>query len=159
MQSKLLFRSVVIGGLIGSFFAVQAYAGDDDYSGQIHRHWMERHATLFDAHLAGLKAALKLNSDQEKTWTTFESAVRTIDERREDRFRETRERGSSDERPSPIDRLQALSARLERRSSELKAIASAASPMYASLDDNQKQDFTLLFSEVFRNKRKAYHRS
>src|SRR5580692_6021465 len=40
------------------------------------QHWAADHAALLDAKLAGLKAGLKLTSDQDKLWPPFETAVR-----------------------------------------------------------------------------------
>jgi zinc resistance-associated protein len=158
MKIKLLLRGVLIGGF-ASVLALQAYAGSDDSSGQRPHGWMEQRTALFEAHLEGLKAVLKLSGDQEKNWPAFEGAVRTIDEQRREQFREGKERTPANEVSSPIDRLQAISEKLERRSSEMKALAAAASPLYASLNDSQRQDFALLFSEIFRKRGHGRHRS
>jgi len=40
------------------------------------QHWAADHEAMLDAKLAGLKAGLKLTSDQEKLWAPFEAAVR-----------------------------------------------------------------------------------
>jgi hypothetical protein len=40
------------------------------------QHWAEDHGALLDAGLAGLRAGLKLTSDQDKLWPPFEAAVR-----------------------------------------------------------------------------------
>ncbi len=40
------------------------------------QHWAADRAAMLDAELAGLKAGLKLNPDQEKLWPSFEAAIR-----------------------------------------------------------------------------------
>ena len=67
---KLVFASAVIGGLIGSTFAPDAFAASGAYPAlpsavEIQR-MQERQSVLLDAHLAGMKAGLKLNEEQAK---------------------------------------------------------------------------------------------
>ena len=54
---------------------------------------------------------------------------------------ETRERG---EHMSPIDHLDAMADRLSKAAANVKTIADAAKPLYASLDEGQKHDFGTL---------------
>jgi zinc resistance-associated protein len=46
---------------------------------------------------------------------------------------------------SPIDRLARASERLNARAADLQKLASAAKPLYDSLDDSQKRRFAVLF--------------
>ena len=46
---------------------------------------------------------------------------------------------------SPVDRLARVSERLSARAADLQKLASAAKPLYDSLDDGQKRRFALLF--------------
>ncbi|WP_158817659.1 Spy/CpxP family protein refolding chaperone [Methylocapsa sp. S129] len=108
---------------------------------------------MLDARLAGFKAGLKLNADQEKSWTPFETAVRDAAKARAERFREMRKQQDADEQPSPIDRMRMRSDRLAKGSVDLKALADAATPLYVSLDDGQKRDFGLLFREFLHHGR------
>jgi hypothetical protein len=122
------------------------------------QHWAADHEALLDAGLAGLKAGLKLNSDQDKLWPPFEAAVRDaanlhMDEMKSmmDRMRKMREmiaQGAPEEAVSPVDRLEALAQRLSARAAAIKAVADAATPLYASLDDSQKRRFALLGREL-----------
>jgi hypothetical protein len=120
---------------------------------QIHAGRGEMRAALLDAHLEGMKAGLKLTPDQEKAWAPFESALRGVARDRADQMRAARAQwdGDDDARPSLIDRLRLLSDRLARRSAEMKTIADAAAPLYASLDDGQKRVFGVLFRELARH--------
>ncbi len=45
------------------------------------------------------------------------------------------------ERASPIEHLNAMSEHLAKASTELKQVADAAAPLYAALDEAQKQTF------------------
>ena len=101
----------------------------------------EIRAALFEARVAGMKAALKLTPEQEKAWAPFETAVRTARQAHMDAMKEMRDRFKQGERPSPIERLTAISDHLAKASAELKQVADAAAPLYASLDDTQKQEF------------------
>ena len=72
----------------------------------------ERHALMLDAHLAAMKAGLKLTDEQAKNWPAFETAIREAEKARADRWRQARERMASGERPSPIERMTIMSEHL-----------------------------------------------
>jgi LTXXQ motif family protein len=152
-MKKLILACFAIA-LAASPLAVSAYAATDDQPERGGHHWMEERAALLDAHLAGFKAGLKLTPDQEKNWTPFEVAVRDAAKARAERFRAMRAQRDADERPSPIDRLRAASDRLAKGSADMKALADAAAPLYASLDDDQKRDFGVLFRDLVRHGRR-----
>jgi hypothetical protein len=67
---KLVLASAMIGGLIGSTFAPDAFGAPGALSAlpsavEIQR-MQERQSVLLDAHLAGMKAGLKLNDSKPK---------------------------------------------------------------------------------------------
>jgi hypothetical protein len=155
-MKKLILASATIAILAVSPLAIGAFAAADDSQEHGHHHWMEERAALLDAHLAGFKAALKLTADQEKSWTLFENALRDAAKERAERMRAMRERGDSDEEPSPIDRMRMMSDRLAKRSAAVKTLADAATPLYVSLDDSQKRDFGVLFHDLLR---RGHHHS
>jgi zinc resistance-associated protein len=127
---------------------VAASADTDPRDGDRHHH-MEDRAAIFDARLAGFKAGLGLKADQEAGWSTFESAVRAIAKSRQEWRRQRDEaKDDDDARPSPIERMREMSDRLGRRSSDLKTLADAAAPLYASLDDKQKMVFRVMGREL-----------
>jgi hypothetical protein len=111
---------------------------------------MQERAALFDARLVGFRAGLKLTADQDKNWPAFESALRGVAKDRAERRRQARARDDDGERPTPIDRLRRMSDRMARRSSELKLVADAAAPLYASLDEGQKPIFVAMFRDLAR---------
>ena len=147
-MKKIIFVALAATALAGSAVSYNAFAAADPPAVE---HRMEIRAALLDAHLAGLKAGLKLTADQEKNWPTFETAVRTIAKDRMERLHAMRaERGKDErlgERPSPIDHMRVMSDRLAKGSTDLTALADAAAPLYASLDDNQKRNFGPLFHD------------
>jgi hypothetical protein len=108
------------------------------------QHWAADREAVLDAKLTGMKAGLKLSPDQEKLWGPFENAVRDGAKSRMDAMQammETREQG---ERMSPVDHLDAMADRLSKAAADVKKIADAAKPLYASLDDSQKHSFGTL---------------
>jgi len=94
-----------------------------------------------DARIAALRAGLRLNPDQEKTWPAFEQAARDFAKMRIDRFAARR-----DQQPAadPIERLQRRADALTTRGTALKRLADAAAPLYQSLDEGQKRRFAML---------------
>lgn len=128
-----------------------ALAESDSSSSERHEYRKEARAALFDARLAGFKAGLALTAEQDKNWPLFESALRDIAKSRmESRLHEHDSKSDGDERPSPIDRMRRMSNRLSKRSTDLKLLADAAAPLYASLDDKQKLVFRVDLHELAR---------
>jgi hypothetical protein len=138
------------------------------------QHWAADHEALLDAKLAGLKAGLKLTSDQDKLWPPFETAVRDAatlhmermksmmehmqkmremmqdmqksEEKKSEGMNETTAPGQA---MSPVDRLGAMGQRMSEHGAAITKIADAAKPLYASLDNSQKRLFVLLGREMF----------
>lgn len=153
--------------------APAAQAASDESSGSMGMERMQRwaadHEALLDAKLAGLKAGLRLTSDQDKLWPPFETAVRDaaklhMDQMKSmmDRMQKMREmmrsmNNSEDmtgaeaagQTVSPIDRLEAMGQRMTEHGAAIKKVADAAKPLYASLDDAQKRRFALLGRALF----------
>jgi len=94
-----------------------------------------------DARIAALRAGLRLNPDQEKHWPAFEQALRDAAKMRMDRLAARR-----DQQPpaDPVERLQRRADALSTRGAALKRLADAATPLYQSLDEGQKQRFAML---------------
>jgi LTXXQ motif family protein len=134
------FIAASIGLTTGSL----AYAEEPPASAELQMH-LEARAALLDAHLAGFKAALKLTAEQEKTWSGFESVVRNIVKARVDEFKAMNT--ESEQRKTAID-LRMMSDDMAKNASELKALADAAAPLYASLDAAQKRNFGPLMSDL-----------
>lgn len=134
-------------GVCASAFALSAAAAEGDQqpsraerAGQ----WAADREVMLDAKLAGMKAGLQLTPDQEKLWTPFESAVKDAAKARMDAMRQMMQAHEQGERMSPIDHLDAMADRLSRGAEDIRKIADAAKPLYASLDDSQKHKFGML---------------
>jgi predicted negative regulator of RcsB-dependent stress response len=145
---KWILASVAAAALAGAGVAEFAFASPGDPPGGMmmghHGPSPEVRAALFEARIQGMKAALKLTPDQEKAWAPFETAVRGAEKAHEDAQKEMRDRFEKGERASPIEHLNAMSDHLAKASTELKQVADAASPLYGSLDDTQKEEFGAL---------------
>lgn len=152
-------------------FALAAQAAPDESSEpaamERMQHWAADHEALLDAKLAGLRAGLKLTSDQDTLWPPFEAAVRDAAKLHVEQMKSMMDRmqkmhemmmqgmnKSEDmtapgEAVSPVDRLEAMGQRMSDRGAAIKRVADAARPLYASLDDSQKRRFVLLGRELF----------
>ena len=143
-------------------FAPAARAAEDESSApamERMQHWADDHAAMLDAKLAGLKAGLRLTSDQEKLWPPFETAIRDAAKlhmeqmqsmmERMQKMHETMMQGESGEAVSPIDRLQAIGHGMSARGAAIEKVAEAGKPLYASLDDSQKRRFVMLGRALF----------
>ena len=103
------------------------------------QHWAADHQARMDARLDDMKDALKLTAKQYPLWEIFETTVRSADKARMDDMREMMQ---NRERMSPVERLDAMASHMARRAADVKKIAEAAKPFYASLDDTQKRKFS-----------------
>jgi hypothetical protein len=144
-------------------FVPAAQAASDESSGpatERMQEWAADHEAFLDAKLAGLKAGLRLTSDQDKLWPPFETAIREaaklhMDQMKSmiDRMRKMHEmmmqRTEPGEGGSPIDRLEVLGQHLSERGAAIEKVADAGKPLYASLDDSQKRRFVMLGRALF----------
>jgi LTXXQ motif family protein len=96
-----------------------------------------------DAHTARIKADLRLTPEQEKNWPGFESALHDIGNNRADRLVAFRtDRGQQKESGDVIEYLNSYAKLLSERSADVKKLADAAQPLYASLDEQQTRRLT-----------------
>jgi len=146
-MKKIVVAALAVATLGGSALALSAAAAPGDAPPPP---GAEREAGGFmlDAHLAGMKAALKLTPDQEKNWGAFEAAVREAAQARRDALRDMRQARGGDERPTPIERMDKMADHLAKAASEIKTIAGAAKPLYDSLDDGQRRHFGPLMATL-----------
>jgi hypothetical protein len=121
-----------------SVYAQQPPAGPD--SGPRRQFGTEDRAAFLDARISALHAGLRLNTEQEKAWPAFEQAYRDLATARRDRSADPRTEESLD----PGQRAQRNADALAARSAALKRYADAVTPLYQSLDDNQKRRFAIL---------------
>jgi zinc resistance-associated protein len=121
------------------------FAAADDSAQQHSRFSAADRAAFLDARIAALKAGLEMNADQEKFWPALESAMRDVAKDRAARFAAWKEQREEHQNVSPVDRLSRASEWMSARAAGLQKLATAAKPLYDSLDDSQKRRFALLF--------------
>jgi gas vesicle protein len=105
----------------------------------------------FAARTARIKADLRLTPEQEKNWPSFESAMSDMGKRYGDR--QTAVQADRTQQKAPADVIEQLRDEaqfLNERSTDRKALADAAQPLYASLDDQQKRRFAKELVDVSR---------
>jgi zinc resistance-associated protein len=133
--------ALVIAGT--SFAVAQQFRGDRDGPGR-HDRWQpsaDDISAFADARIAGMKAGLRLNADQEKNWPAFEEAYRGLAKQRAER------RAARQNEPRSGDIVEFMQRRADvmtQRAAGFKKLADAASPLYQSLDDAQKRRFSML---------------
>lgn len=91
---------------------------------------------MLDGRLAGAKAALRLTPEQERLWSPVEEVMRQNAAQRM-AMREQM-RGDRGERRDMLERLDTMGERLSTRATEVKKLAEALRPLYATLSDDQK---------------------
>ncbi|MBX9576771.1 MAG: Spy/CpxP family protein refolding chaperone [Caulobacteraceae bacterium] len=106
----------------------------------------EDRAAMTDARIAGFKAMLRLNSEQERHWPALETAMREAATQRSQRMteqmqrrRDMRENRDAAARPDPVQRLRTMADRMGENAASMRKLADAAAPLYASLDEGQKR--------------------
>lgn len=146
-MKRILLSALAALAVSTSGFALSAATAQSDQQpshAERMQHWAADRETVLDAKFAGMKAGLGLNADQEKLWGPFESAVKDAAKARVEAIEQIIQTRMQGEHVSPIDRLDALAARLSQGAADIKKIADAAKPLYASLDAPQKEKFALL---------------
>jgi len=114
--------------------------------------------TLTDMQISLVKAALQLTPDQEKYWPTIEEAIRAKAQDREIRVTAATKRLAELRQnpievlqtPNPVEFLQNRADALAQRSADLKKLASAWQPLYATLTSDQKKRMASLTLFVLR---------
>jgi hypothetical protein len=97
------------------------------------------------ARVAALHARLALTPEQEKLWPPVESVLKDIAQKREARWEQHREerramRENKDApKPDAMARLRKGAEFMTETGNDLKRLADAAQPLYATLDDSQKR--------------------
>jgi hypothetical protein len=125
-------------------------SGDrDDRRWRKHRQWSaDDRAAFLDARIAAVKAGLRLSAEQEKLWSPVETTVRDLGKKWGERFaarRDERQKRRAELRDGqtppafdPVERLKKRADTLAERAADMKRFADVAQPLYATLDDAQK---------------------
>jgi hypothetical protein len=151
MKELLLIAATAIAlALPGVSFAASTEPGEA-FSGAP-RISAEDAEAFAEAHIAGLKAGLKLSSAQEKNWPALESALRETVKSRHARVAELRDQKLQRmAHPDAIAALRQRAKMLNARAADLEKLSDAAKPLYDSLDDGQKRRFGLLMRAAARH--------
>ncbi len=146
-----MWKAIVAGGVaVGIALTSLAYAQQGP-GGQGRepraRLTTEDFQALTDAHIAALKAGLKLSSDQEKNWPPVEAAIRDLAKERAARLEARRSQAQEQRANGQRDAIAGLRARadaMSARAAGLKRLADAAEPLYKTLDEGQKRRLRFL---------------
>lgn len=144
-MGKRLIAGLAAAGLGGLVLAGAAVSKDDPFGGR-HGRWSalspEDRAAFADARIAALHAGLKLNADQEKLWPPVETAMRDMSRLRREQREAMRERGRMvDDAPGV---MRAMADAMTARGEALRKLADASTPLYATLDPDQKRRAAIL---------------
>ena len=94
-----------------------------------------------DANIQRIRAELNLTPEQEKNWSTFNSAMHYLGHNGADRLNLRIARAKRDPPDDIIEQMRNEAQFLDDRAVDQRAVADAAEPLYMSLDDKQKQLF------------------
>jgi hypothetical protein len=94
-----------------------------------------------DANIDRIKTELKLTPEQEKHWTGFNSAMHYLGHNGADRLNLRVARAKRDPPDDIIEQMRNEAQFLNDRAVDQRNVADAAEPLFASLDDKQKQTF------------------
>jgi hypothetical protein len=94
-----------------------------------------------DAYVERIKKELNLTAEQEKHWGTFSSAMHYLGHNGADRLNLRIARAQRDPPDDIIEQMRNEAQFLVDRAQDQRNVADAAEPLFASLDDKQKQHF------------------
>jgi len=157
MQRSLtlgVLAGIVSAGMIGGALAQApdgprpmqvAHAGDAAGRPEGRRGLSAEDAQAFtDARVAALHAGLKLTPDQEKLWPPVEGAMRGLATLRREQREARRGRDRDPVAESAPDAIRARADAMAARADALRKLADASQPLYATLDQAQKQRAAML---------------
>jgi LTXXQ motif family protein len=94
-----------------------------------------------DANIERIKKELALSAEQEKHWNAFNSAMHYLGNNGADRLKLRVARAQRDPPDDIIEQMRNEAQFLNDRAVDQRNVADAAEPLFASLDDKQKQGF------------------
>jgi hypothetical protein len=100
-------------------------------------------SAFMDAHIAALKAGLKLSAEQERLWPPVEGAIRNLTGlhlTHMQAMRQTRAMMASD----PVGLLRGMADHMSQGADAMRKLADAAAPLYTTLDEGQKRRLQVL---------------
>lgn len=113
--------------------------------GMMGRFSPEDMSAFIDAHIAALRAGLKLSAEQEKLWLPVEEAMRSLARLHLTHMQAMRQsRGTM--AGDPVGLLRGMADRMSQGADAIRKLADAAAPLYATLDEAQKRRLQTLVS-------------
>jgi LTXXQ motif family protein len=97
--------------------------------------------TNSDAYIERIKTELNLTPEQEKNWGTFSSAMHYLGHNGAERLNLRVARAKRDPPDDIVEQMRNEAQFLVDRAADQRSVADAAEPLFASLDDKQKQTF------------------
>lgn len=110
---------------------------------------------LTDRKIEIVKTTLSLTPEQQKLWPAVEDAIRSRSAMRINRISKLVALRDSDKDVSPIEMMKIRADTLANKAAELKKLADAWQPLYATLDSNQKDRLAFLAAFAVRELRNA----
>jgi len=110
---------------------------------------------LTDRKIEIVKTTLSLTPEQQKLWPAVEDAIRSRATMRINRISKLVALRDSDKDVSPIEMMKIRADALANKATELKKLADAWQPLYATLDSNQKDRLAFLAAFAVRELRNA----
>ena len=101
----------------------------------------EQIVTNSDNNIERIKKELQLTPEQEKNWATFNSAMHSLGHNGADRLNLRVARAKRDPPDDIVEQMRNEAQFLDDRAVDQRSVADAAEPLYASLNDKQKQIF------------------
>jgi hypothetical protein len=114
-----------------------------------------------EARIAGIKAGLGLNAEQEKLWPQVEAAVRDFAKQRIARMTAMRTVAQAGQGPATFDPITMMRTRADmmaETAAGLKRIAETADPLYKMLNEDQKRRLAMLTRGGWMGGHKHEHR-
>jgi hypothetical protein len=100
-------------------------------------------SAFVDAHIAALRAGLKLSAEQEALWPPVEEAMRSLANLHLSHIQTMRQRRGM-MADDPVGMLRGMAERMSQGADAVRNLADAAAPLYATLDDAQKRRLLML---------------
>jgi hypothetical protein len=136
-KTMIIFMSAAL--LTGTALTSSAIARDRSDRSELSASQMADRA---DEQTAKLKVDLNLTADQEKNWSGFASAMQDMSKKQADHRIAMRDaRAQQGAKFDVLDEMRKNADAQIERSNDQKKLADAAQPLYATLNDQQKQRF------------------
>jgi hypothetical protein len=101
----------------------------------------EQIVTNSDAYIERIKTELNLKPEQEKNWSSFNSAMHYLGHNGAERLNLRIARAKRDPPDDIVEQMRNEAQFLNDRAADQRAVADAAEPLFTSLDDKQKSVF------------------